>query len=584
MYFQQAEVAPSHSRCIIHLDVDCFYAQVEMISEPSLTDKPLGIQQKNIVVTCNYVARARGVGKCMYISEAVKVCPDLVLVNGEDLARYRRVSMGVYNTLVRETGCEVERLGMDENWVDVTRLVEEKVRQEQGQWEKEVAQHRLENLVGLECSERCDCRARLLVGAVIARQLREKIFSEHRLTVSAGISYNKLLSKLCGGLNKPNNQTVLGPAGLAFVLSEEMKVTDIPGLGRRTQELLETEGVRTVGDLRRAELCQVLRAGLGEKEARSAKELCWGRDSSQVKMSGRVGSIGLEDRFKGIQDKAGVKQKIVWLLGRLETLLAEDGRQPTTMKVTLRDYHKDKQLRKFHKESRQCKVSPRLFLLEAGGLKSSSMQELTDTAISLVGKMVRFSQTFHLTLLGLALTDFLEPKESNKSIKRFFSPTKLQKKKEEKISDPTPSTENEVEEGKVPTLNSYTVEDERKNKRKPFFTDVRQPKAQKVETNTLPRPKDIDQDVWNSLPSNVQEEILQETAQTQTSSSPASPQAQPSTSSASPSCPGDIDPEVFSQLPSDIQQELIESRKRKHKLPAMAKKTTNTIKNYFSVR
>ena len=173
--------------------------------------------------------------------------------------------------------------------------------------------------------------------------------------------------------------------------------------------------------------------------------------------------------------------------------------------------------------------------------------------------------------------------ESKGSIKRFFSPTKLQKKKEEKISDPTPSTENEVEEGKVPTLNSYTVEDERKNKRKPFFTDVRQPKAQKVETNTLPRPKDIDQDVWNSLPSNVQEEILQETAQTQTSSSPASPQAQPSTSSASPSCPGDIDPEVFSQLPSDIQQELIESRKRKHKLPAMAKKTTNTIKNYFSV-
>ena len=91
MYFQQAEVAPSHSRCIIHLDVDCFYAQVEMISEPSLTDKPLGIQQKNIVVTCNYVARARGVGKCMYISEAVKVCPDLVLVNGEDLAHYRKV-------------------------------------------------------------------------------------------------------------------------------------------------------------------------------------------------------------------------------------------------------------------------------------------------------------------------------------------------------------------------------------------------------------------------------------------------------------------------------------------------------------
>ena len=80
-------------RTIIHIDVDCFYAQVEMLRDLSLALKPLGIQQKNIVVTCNYVARQRGVGKCQYITEAMKVCPDLVLVNGEDLARYRKVSM-----------------------------------------------------------------------------------------------------------------------------------------------------------------------------------------------------------------------------------------------------------------------------------------------------------------------------------------------------------------------------------------------------------------------------------------------------------------------------------------------------------
>ena len=75
-----------HSRVIIHIDIDCFYAQVEMVADPSLVSKPLGIQQKNIVVTCNYVARASGVGKCMLVTEALKVCPALVLVNGEDLA------------------------------------------------------------------------------------------------------------------------------------------------------------------------------------------------------------------------------------------------------------------------------------------------------------------------------------------------------------------------------------------------------------------------------------------------------------------------------------------------------------------
>ena len=83
------------------------------------------------------------------------------------------------------------------------------------------------------------------MGGIIAGELREKILAEdHRLTVSAGVSYNKLLSKLSGGLNKPNNQTVLGPAGLPSVLRTEMAVTRIPGIGRRTGEMLETEGLR----------------------------------------------------------------------------------------------------------------------------------------------------------------------------------------------------------------------------------------------------------------------------------------------------------------------------------------------------
>ena len=305
----------------------------------------------------------------------------------------------------------------------------------------------------MECSKAgCGCRARLVMGGIIAGELREKILAEHRLTVSAGVSYNKLLSKLSGGLNKPNNQTVLGPAGLSSVLRTEMAVTRIPGIGRRTGEMLETEGLRTVGEVRGAPRSLLVKAGLGEEAARTVQELCWGRDDSRVKMSGRAGSIGLEDRFRGIQDKAGVREKIVWLLGRLAELLAEDGRQTTTLRVTLRDLQKDKETKRFHKESRQCKVSPRLFILEAGTLKSSSALELTDLAISLVGKMINFSQTFHLTLLGLALTDFVEQMEAKGSIKRFFSPTKLKQKKEEKTVVPSDIKDSSSEkERKEPT-------------------------------------------------------------------------------------------------------------------------------------
>ena len=71
------------------------------------------------------------------------------------------------------------------------------------------------------------------MGGIIAGELREKILADHRLTVSAGVSYNKLLSKLSGG-----------PAGLSSVLRTEMAVTRIPGIGRRTGEMLETEGLR----------------------------------------------------------------------------------------------------------------------------------------------------------------------------------------------------------------------------------------------------------------------------------------------------------------------------------------------------
>ena len=98
-----AKSCQNRSRVILHFDIDCFYAQVEMIKDPSLKAKPLGIQQKNIVVTCNYLAREKGVGKCSWIPDAMKACPELVLVNGEDLADYRRWSQQIFDLIYRST-------------------------------------------------------------------------------------------------------------------------------------------------------------------------------------------------------------------------------------------------------------------------------------------------------------------------------------------------------------------------------------------------------------------------------------------------------------------------------------------------
>ncbi|XP_061623001.1 DNA polymerase iota isoform X2 [Phyllopteryx taeniolatus] len=113
--------APAH-KVILHFDLDCFYAQVEMIRNPTLRDVPLGIQQKYIIVTCNYVARQQGVTKLMSVTNAREKCPQLVLVKGEDLTHYREMSYQVTDLLL--SFCPlVERLGFDENFVDITEMI-----------------------------------------------------------------------------------------------------------------------------------------------------------------------------------------------------------------------------------------------------------------------------------------------------------------------------------------------------------------------------------------------------------------------------------------------------------------------------
>lgn len=96
-------------------DYDCFYAQVFENRNPALRSKPLGVKQKNILATCNYHARRRNVKKLMLISEAKKICPDLVLVDGEDLTPFRDMSKILFNFLRSHSwNGKAERLGFDE--------------------------------------------------------------------------------------------------------------------------------------------------------------------------------------------------------------------------------------------------------------------------------------------------------------------------------------------------------------------------------------------------------------------------------------------------------------------------------------
>ena len=104
-------------RIIIHFDYDCFYASVVENENPTLKELPLAIQQKQIIVTCNYEARRRGLRKLQLITEAKTICPDAVIILGEDLTRFRNASKELYSFLSESTWSQqAERLGFDEVW------------------------------------------------------------------------------------------------------------------------------------------------------------------------------------------------------------------------------------------------------------------------------------------------------------------------------------------------------------------------------------------------------------------------------------------------------------------------------------
>ncbi|XP_023953330.1 DNA polymerase iota [Bicyclus anynana] len=403
-----------HSKSIIHIDVDCFYAQVEMVRKPELQSLPLGIQQKNIVVTSNYEARKYGIRKCMLVTDALKVCPNLKLVNGEDLHDYRAASNKIF-TVLQSWKCPVEKLGMDENFIDVTNLVQEKLKT------VNITAITVSGNVfsepTLECI--CGCHARLKIASQIASEMRNKIYDELGYTTCAGIAHNKLLAKLICPFKKPNDQTTIFPEHGASFMSTLQNVRSIPSIGSKTMETLVTHKIITVSDLQMVPL-EILKKHFSGDMAVRLKNLSIGVDNTPVKQTGRPQSIGLEDSFKTVSVKSEVEEKFSALLQRLLILVREDGRIPVSLRVTLRK--KDVKRLSSHRESRQCQVSASIFTINNGTLTvtDAGQQKLMSIIMRLFNKLINLSKPFHLTLVGLAFTKFQERMTGRGSIVNYL--------------------------------------------------------------------------------------------------------------------------------------------------------------------
>ncbi|KAF2666761.1 DNA/RNA polymerase [Microthyrium microscopicum] len=259
--------APKTERIILHLDYDCFYASVIENQYPELKGKPLGVQQKQIIVTCNYEARRRGLRKLQLISEAKKTCPEVIIVLGEDLTQFRDVSKELYN-LVRinySWNGQVERLGLDEVFIDATDIVdynlellnETNLQSSFFHLSKTDPTHGFSydasTLSGesfpakpasstsySQLADSNDKRLmlRLQLGSHLVQHIRQHL-EQNGYTCTAGISTSKLLSKLAGNIHKPRDQTTLLPPYVAHdgSLSSVTQFMDpheigkVPGIG-----------------------------------------------------------------------------------------------------------------------------------------------------------------------------------------------------------------------------------------------------------------------------------------------------------------------------------------------------------------
>lgn len=421
-------IESTHPNVIIHLDIDCFYAQVEEIRNPSLRDKPLGILQNNSVVTSNYVARGYGIHKMTYLKDALVKCPELVLVNGEDLTPYRQMSNKVHNILLQYTS-NVEKLGLDENFLDVTSIIEEKLATtcsgDDVMMESLLDSYMYPDNETLSSCD-CGCEMRLKLGAKLAMEIRQKLYAELGITTCAGIAHNKLLAKIIGSKHKPNKQTVLIPACTNEMMIGLGSVRAITGIGARAEQQLNDIGVETVQQLQLVDFA-VLQKMFGYDVAMKYRNWSRGVDRSAVVQSGKPKSISFEDSCRSISFRADVEEKFRLLLIRLVNQVAEDGRIPLVVKIMVRKF--DAVKKTSHRETKQANIMPSVFRQMGNGkvvLIENGQEKLLKIVMKLFERVVNLKMPFNITLLGLAFSKFQERSLATRSVANFLIRTDLE--------------------------------------------------------------------------------------------------------------------------------------------------------------
>ncbi len=293
---------PDDTGChILHVDMDAFYASVEIRDRPELAGRPVivgGTGGRGVVLSASYQARAFGVHSAMPVARAQRMCPQAVFIAPRHrmYAATSKEVMAIFGAVTPD----VEPLALDEAFLDVSGALR-----------------------------------RLGPPTVIARRIRAEVARQQGITCSVGAAPTKFVAKIASARCKPDGLLVV-PRGGVLDFLHALPVSALWGVGERTGEALARLGLRTVADIAHTPLA-ALQHELGVAHGSHLAALAWGRDERRVTPHVPEKSIGAEETFAAdIEDPERIRRELLKLSGRTAHSLRAGGYAARTVSVKLR--------------------------------------------------------------------------------------------------------------------------------------------------------------------------------------------------------------------------------------------------------
>ena len=324
-------------RWIMHVDMDAFFASVEQLDHPEYKGHPVivgGLSSRGVVATASYEARKFGVHSAMPISRAKKLCPHGIYVY-PNMARYKEISQIIHKVMEEFTPI-IEPLSLDEAFLDVTGIT-----------------HKFTGPKAL------------------GRAIKDRVFEETGLIISAGLAPNKFLAKLASDLDKPDGLVVI-PYGKECESLASLPIKRIWGVGPSTERRLKDGGFALIKDVQALSDEKPLVPYVGN-QARRIWELARGIDERPVEPDRQIQSVGNEETYESdVEDPAVIDLELHYFANRVAKRLRKYGLMGHTVSIKVR-------YKNFKTVSRQKR------------LDSSTDQErvIYDTSVLLWNKLMR---------------------------------------------------------------------------------------------------------------------------------------------------------------------------------------------------